>query len=146
MPAATKPAFEPEAKPASKSLPPAEAKEGQPSGEADPQQPSVKTESSEVPAEAAARTVKRRDPLAERGADQVDALLAEEAAAGRTGGTTGRGIVYDDAGLDRLLDRSKLEAEGATGNVYFYSLHLCWSAVLLHPSLRLLHAAAKARQ
>lgn len=39
-------------------------------------------------------------------------MVVEEVAAGRTGGGAGRGIVYDAAGLDRLLDRSQLEAEG----------------------------------
>jgi hypothetical protein len=54
--------------------------------------------------------VKRRDPLAER--EAKDTVTAEEEAAGRTGGGTERAIVYDDAALDKLLDRSDLEKSG----------------------------------
>ena len=32
-------------------------------------------------------------------------VIAMEQAAGRTGGDTGRRIIYDDAAIDRLLDR-----------------------------------------
>ena len=56
------------------------------------------------------RVIKRRDPLAEHVAK--DEMVEEERAAGRMGGGAGRGIVYDEAGLERLLDRSQLEAEG----------------------------------
>lgn len=48
-------------------------------------------------------------------------MVEEEKAAGRMGGGAGRGIVYDEAGLERLLDRSQLEAEGANG-VHFGSM------------------------
>ena len=54
--------------------------------------------------------VKRRDPLAER--EAKDTVTAQEEAAGRTGGGTERAIVYDDAALDKLLDRSDLEKSG----------------------------------
>ena len=56
---------------------------------------------------AGGQAVKRRDPLAER--EAKDTVVAEEAAAGRTGGGTERAIVYDDDALDKLLDRSDLE-------------------------------------
>ena len=57
--------------------------------------------------------VKRRNPLAEK--EAKDSVVAEEEAAGRTGGGTERAIVYDDAALDRLLDRSDLEKGGQQG-------------------------------
>ena len=53
------------------------------------------------------QAVKRRNPLAER--EAKDTVVAEEEAAGRTGGGTERAIVYDDDALDKLLDRSDLE-------------------------------------
>ena len=59
------------------------------------------------------KVVKRRDPLAER--EAKDSVVVEEEAAGRTGGGTERAIVYDDAALDKLLDRSDLERGGQHG-------------------------------
>lgn len=72
------------------------------------------------------RVIKRRDPLAEHVAK--DEMVEEEKAAGRMGGGAGRGIVYDEAGLERLLDRSQLEAEGANG-VLFGSCARCFIIV-----------------
>ena len=90
--------------------------------------------------------VKRRDPLAER--EAKDTVTAQEEAAGRTGGGTERAIVYDDAALDKLLDRSDLERSGQGERVSCLVGNLAWDAAVVtgaSAKLKEMQSSASAR-